>query len=62
MAKVRLAPAFVGSLDLGRDPELGEGVPHRAPYVASSCGLRMHHQHVLGFEGLSSLEQPQWHT
>ena len=52
MAKVRLAPAFVGSLDLGRDPELGEGVPHRAlMWLLARVSAHVHHQHVLGFEG-----------
>lgn len=52
MAKVRLAPAFVGSLDLGRAPELGEGVPHRAlMWLLARVSAHVHHQHVLGFEG-----------
>ena len=53
MAKVRLAPAFVGSLDLGRDPELGEGVPHRAlMWLLARVSAHVHHKHVLCLEGL----------
>ena len=64
MAKVRLAPAFVGSLDLGRDPELGEGVPHRAlMWLLARVSAHVHHQHVLGFEGflLSRTVEPPAH-
>lgn len=51
-ANVLLGPAVVGSSDLGRDPELGEGVPHRAlVWLLARVPAHVHHQHVLGFEG-----------
>lgn len=44
--------AFVGSTDLGRDPELGKWVPHRALVWLLACvSAHVDHQHVLGFEG-----------
>lgn len=52
MAKVRLAPAFVGSLGF-REGTLSLG---RGCLTVHLCGrpcvcAHVHHQHVLGFEG-----------
>ena len=64
MAEVRLAPALVGSPDLGSDPEPGEGrlTVHLcgfSPVCLRMCTTSMY----WALKGLSSLEQPpQWHT
>ena len=47
-----MSSALVGSPNLGRDPELGKWVPHRAlVWLLARVPAHVDHQHILGFEG-----------
>lgn len=59
-----MSSALAGSPGLGKDPELGKWVPHRALVRLLACvSAHVDHQHVLGFEGpqLSGAAPPMAH-